>query len=153
MAKSRYREGDWFAVPLRVSGYALGVVARASRRGVLLGYFFGPHFEHCPSLDEVNGLCPGDAILVGRFGHLGLQHGDWAVLGHAAEWDRAQWPTPEFLRYEELTGRSLRVIYDDDDPAEMVREYQVAPGVTEQAPVDSMMGAGFVEIRLTSLLR
>ncbi len=28
MAKQKYEEGDWFAVPLRNGGYALGVVAR-----------------------------------------------------------------------------------------------------------------------------
>ena len=41
MPKASYREGDWFAVPLRDGGYAAGLIARANPKGVLLGYFFG----------------------------------------------------------------------------------------------------------------
>jgi hypothetical protein len=62
-------------------------------------------------------------------------------------WDRRQWPTPVFVRYEELTGRSLRIFYDDDDPNRVLREKQVAPGEAEQAPKDGLMGAGFAEGR------
>lgn len=59
---------------------------------------------------------------------------------------------PVFIRYEELTGRTLRVIYDDADPSHFVREEQVPPGQVEQGPEDDLMGAGFTEIRLTRLL-
>lgn len=148
MAKFVYREGEWFAVPLRTNGYGLGVVARASRRGVILGYFFGPCFERWPSLHDVSWLGSSDAALVGRFGHFGLKRGDWPVLGHVEDWDRARWPMPEFVRYEELTGRSLSVIYDDNDPSRVIGEYPVTPGVAEPG----MIGAGFVEIRLSDLL-
>lgn len=39
MAKINDREGDWFAVPLRKGGYAVGLIAHANPDGVLLGYF------------------------------------------------------------------------------------------------------------------
>jgi hypothetical protein len=32
------------------------------------------------------------------------------------------WPTPVFVRYEELIGRSFHVFYDDDDPSRVLRE-------------------------------
>ena len=51
-----------------------------------------------------------------------------------------------------LTGRSYRVFYDDDDPNKLVREEQVEPGADEQGPKDGLMGAGFAEKALTSLL-
>ncbi|WP_425308290.1 Imm26 family immunity protein [Ammonicoccus fulvus] len=73
MAKINDREGDWFAVPLRKGGYAVGLIARANRDGVLLGYFFGPRREAVPSLSDVEELTPDDAIRVGKFGHLGLK--------------------------------------------------------------------------------
>lgn len=61
-------------------------------------------------------------------------------MGRLHNWDRRDWPTPVFVRYEELTGRSFRVIYDDDDPNKVLKEEQVAPGEAEQAPKDGPMG-------------
>lgn len=148
----KYREGDWFAVPLRDGGFAVGLIARANPRGALLGYFFGPPHVEVPKLQDVAGLEPADAALVRKFGHLGIVHGKWTVLGRLDGWDRRDWPTPVFVRYEELTGRSFRVYYDDDDPNKMLREEQVAPGEAEQGPKDGLMGAGFAEGALTRLL-
>jgi hypothetical protein len=148
----RYTEGDWFAVPLRSDGFAVGVVARANPKGALLGYFFGPRREQRPTLADVTGLLPEHAVLVGMFGHLGIRGGSWPLLGRERGWDRARWPTPVFVRYEELTGRSFHVRYDDSDPARIIDESLVAPGPAEQGPKDGLMGAGFVELRLTALL-
>ena len=152
MAKVSYREGDWFAVPLRDGGFGAGLIARASPGGVLLGYFFGPARPGVPTLGEVADLRPGDAVLVRKFGHLGIVQGRWPLVGRLDGWDRWEWPTPVFVRYEELTGRSFRVFYDDDDPNRVLREEQVAPGEAEQAPKDGLMGAGFAEGALTRLL-
>jgi hypothetical protein len=59
---------------------------------------------------------------------------------------------PVLVRYEELTGRSFKVSYDDDDPNKLIREEQVVPGSDEQGPKDGLMGAGYAEKVLTSLL-
>lgn len=152
MAKVKYREGDWFAVPLLDRGYGTGLIARANPQGVLLGYFFGPPRPQIPELAEVTGLRPADAVLVGKFGHLGITQGKWPLLGQADGWDRRQWPTPVFIRYEELTGRSFHVFYDDDDPSRLLRKERIAPGEAEQAPRDGLMGAGFAENMLSRLL-
>lgn len=153
MARVSYREGDWFAVPLREGGYATGIVARANRDGVLFGYFFGPRRDDVPVLADVEGLQPDDALVVGKFGHLGLKQGKWPILGHREGWDRNSWPMLALVRYEELTGRSFRVFYDDDDPNRLVREEEIPPGLAEQAPSDGLMGAGFVERMLTTATR
>lgn len=152
MARVRYREGDWFAVPLRDGGYAVGAIARANPGGVLLGYFFGPRRPGVPGLEDVAGLEPGDAVLVRKFGHLGIVQGRWPLLGQVDGWDRREWPMPVFVRYEELTGRSFRVFYADDDPNRLLREERVAPGAAEQGPKDGLMGAGFAETILSNLL-
>lgn len=152
MAKTKYREGDWFAVPLREGGYAVGVVARANPQGVLLGYFFGPRREELPSLANVTGATKDDAVLVRKFADVGLQQGRWPILGRLEEWDRAAWPMPVFVRHEELTGRSFKVFYDDDDPNTFLREEPAPPGVAEHAPKDGLMGAGFAEKVLTTAL-
>ena len=152
LPKVSYREGDWFAVPLRDGGFAVGLIARANSGGALLGYFFGPLRPEVPQLHDIADLRHGDAVLVRKFGHLGIRHGSWPLLGRLDGWDRRDWPTPVFVRYEELTGRSFRVFYDDDDPNKVLREEQVPPGQAEQAPKDGLMGAGFAEAALTRLL-
>ncbi|MBO0822458.1 MAG: hypothetical protein J2P27_01210 [Actinobacteria bacterium] len=152
MPRVNYREGDWFAVPLRGVGFGVGLVARANPGGVLLGYFFGPLRFEVPRLEDVADLKPGNAVLIRKFGHLGIVQGKWPLLGRLDGWDRRDWPTPVFVRYEELTGLSFRVFYDDDDPNRVLREEQVAPGSAEQAPKDGLMGAGFAEGALTRLL-
>jgi Immunity protein 26 len=149
MARVNYREGDWFAVPLRDSGFAVGVLARANPDGVLLGYFFGPRRPGVPSLNDVDGLARDDAILIAKFGHLGLKQGKWPILGRLDDWDRTEWPMPAFVRHEELTGRTFKVFYDDNDPNKVVREQPIAAGSAEQEPKDGLMGAGFVEKVLT----
>jgi hypothetical protein len=153
MASVNYREGNWFAVPLRDGGFGVGVVARANPKGALLGYFFGPRRTSVPSIDDVADLKAETALLVGRFGYLGLKHGTWPIIGRIGDWNRTEWPMPVFVRYEQLTGRSFAVFYDDDDPVRLLREEQVAPGTDEQGPKDGLMGAGYVEIVLTETLR
>jgi Immunity protein 26 len=153
MTKQRYIVGDWFAVPLRDGGFAVGVVARASAGGVLLGYFFGPKLVSVPSLDHVAGLAAADAVFVCRFGHLGLRQGEWPLLGGLKGWEPSAWPMPVFVRYEELSGRSLRVFYEDQDPNRLARQQLAPSGEFEQRPTDEMFGAGAVELKLTELLR
>ena len=152
MARVAYREGDWFGVPLRDGGFGIGLIARANPGGVLLGYFFGPMRPDVPKLEDVVGLRPDDAVLVRKFGHLGITQGKWPLIGRTVGWERRYWPTPVFVRYEELTGRSFRVYYDDNNPNKVIREEAVPPGEADQAPKDGLMGAGFAEGALTRLL-
>ncbi len=152
MPKVKYAEGDWFAVPLRDGGFGVGVIARANPDGVLLGYFFGPKRDAPPTISEVADLKPTDAVMVRKFGHLGLTQSKWPVVGSVPGWDRHDWPMPVFVRYEELTGRSFRVFYDDNDPNKVVREEQIDPGAGEQGPKDGLLGAGAVEKVLTGRL-
>jgi Immunity protein 26 len=136
MVKVNYEEGDWFALPLREGGFAVGVVARANPEEALLGYFFGPRRAELPSLADVADLKAADAVFVAKFGHLGITQGKWPLLGRLEGWRREDWPMPVFVRYEELTGRSFRVFYDENDPSKLVREEQVSRGEAEQGPKD-----------------
>jgi Immunity protein 26 len=152
VTKISYSEGDWFGVPLSEGGFATGVVARANRGGILVAYFFGPRSETPPSLTQVAQLTPGDAVLVGAVGDLGLLGGSWPLVGRLPNWKRDEWPIPVFRRYEELTGRSFRVYYDPDDPNKVLREEEVRQGERALGPRDGLMGAGFAERKLSSLL-
>lgn len=151
MARRKFGEGDWFAVPLRDGGFGVGLIARA-KSSILVGYFFGPKRETIPTLSDVASLRTSGAVLVARFGYLGLKEGNWPVLGRHEAWNAKQWPMPVFVRYEELTGRSFNVFYDGTDPNRLLAEEQIPPGLAEQGPSNDLFGAGSLEIRLTRLL-
>lgn len=147
-----YEEGTWFAVPLRSSGYGLGVVARATKRGkVLLGYFFGPRRDVEPTLGAASSLRAADAVLVVRFGDLYLIDKSWPIIGCLPTWRREEWPMPSFVRRDELSGKAWRVEYADDNPNEVIAEEILA---TDSGGLgrDSLLGAGAVEIVLTNRL-
>lgn len=147
-----YSEGDWFAVPLRESGgYGIGVVARHDRRGGVIGYLFNLRRDDIPTLDDVAGLRPSDAIRVMRFGDLGLIRSQWPILGKLEEWRPDDWPIPAFSR-REPTGRAFRVIYSADDLRGPVREEPITEDECDRLPRDALSGAGAVELVLTQLL-
>lgn len=150
--KLPYGEGDWFAVPLRSGGYAVGVVARMAKHGkVLLGYFFGPQRDHLPTLDEVTSLDPARAVRVLRFGDLALLNGEWPIIGRCFEWDRRRWRMPAFVRRNELRRSAWKVEYADDDPNEVAAESPLTSG-GDDIELDALLGAGAVELVLTKLL-
>lgn len=152
-ARLPYAEGDWFAVPLENGGYAVGLVARSGRLGkVLFGYFFGPKREKLPTIDELRGYTAEHAILIGKFGDLGLFEGSWPILGQAGTWERKAWPLPPLARIDVVSGRARKVSYSEDDPSRALSETLCDPQEARQLPRDALMGAGAVEIRLTNLL-
>lgn len=127
-----YREGDWFVVPLRRGGYALGLVARRPRRGtVVLGYFFGPARRKFPTAEELANVRAEHVQLVCRLKDSPLHRGAWQIVGHHAHWRRKDWPMPAFLRREGLSGRRIRIEYDGDNLTTPARE--VAASVPEGA--------------------
>lgn len=149
--KLPYREGAAFAVPLPDGGFALGIVARMAPNGkCLLGYFFGPR-QDTPNFD-LGSLSADAAVLVGRFGDLHLIDGKWKIVGQVPDWDRSRWPLPLFLWRDPLGFLPDRVvIYDEDDLAKLGKWERrlVIPG---GIPEDGLMGAGFVETKLSMLL-
>lgn len=146
-----YSEGTVFLVPLRKGGYARGVVARAGREGkVLLGYFFGPRLQTADAA-EFGDLDPANALLRVRFGDLGLINGEWPIRGRMSDWNRSQWPIPDFVRIDPL-GRKKPVLvrYSDIDPVQIETETFITDSTRLGA--DLMSGYGAVEIRLTKIL-
>ena len=149
--KLPYSEGSVFLVPLKNGGYARGVVARASRHGkVLFGYFFGPLLR---STDIVafDDLDPANAVLCVMFGDLGLINGEWVVRGAVPNWDRTQWPMPDFVRKDPLGFlKPVLVRYCDTDPRRVETEYRIDDD--SGLPTNSLSGYGAVEIKLSKLL-
>jgi hypothetical protein len=150
--RTKISEGLWFAVPLRGGGYGVGVVARRNSEGVLLGYFFGPKRAEVPTDTGIDGLRPEAAILVARVGHLGLRSGEWPVIGGSAAWDRGAWPIPEFGHADLLVEERYTARTYDETLNLFVRERRIGSEEFGGLPADGLMGAGFLEKRLTRLL-
>ncbi|MFC4138502.1 MULTISPECIES: Imm26 family immunity protein [unclassified Microbacterium] len=151
MTTINYSEGDWYAVPIGEKSYGIGLVARLSGTGEVLSYFFGPRCDEVPTLDDVAGYDPSDAVLVGHHGDLSLLDSRWPILGKLPGWDRNLWPMPVFLRRETLSGRVFKVFYDADDPSRWIGDARTSDDA--EGPEDGLMGAGFVEARLSRLLK
>lgn len=151
--KLPYKEGTWFAVPLREGGFAVGVVARATEKGkILLCYFFGPRRMSVPTLEEVESLNSQDAIRKLQVGDLSLINGEWPIIGHSNAWKRADWSMPVFIRRDILRPPRAWLVYrSDTDPNVVVRE-EPAPHEQKGFENDSLSGAGAAEIVLSKML-
>jgi hypothetical protein len=151
----KYDVGQWFAVPLRSGGYALGVIVRGSyRTRGGLGYFFGPRYGEMPLGALTLSLQPIDAILIAWFGDLGIIEGRWPLIDDASPFGRSDWPVPKFGRRAALDpSMGWLVEYDQD-----AQGFDVVQGVRCQAaeivglPEDGVWGADAIEAQLTKLL-
>jgi len=104
-----------------------------------------------PTLVDVAGLHPENAIKRSHVGDLGLIEGTWPVIGELPGWDRTAWSSPAFVRRDELSKCAWRVIYSDADPNVVEREEPVSYDV-DGMEKDGLGGRGFVEQVLTNLL-
>jgi Immunity protein 26 len=152
--KLPYREGTWFAVPLRDGGFAAGIVARAAKKGeVLLCYFFGPRRQSVPRLAEVEKLPAKSACLVIKVGDLGLIRGNWPIIGELASWNRSNWPMPVFIRREMLPPYvNWLVFLSDTDPAKTIKEERT-PHDRPDLREESLFGYGAAEMELSKILK
>lgn len=148
--KVLYKPGDWFAVPLRSDGYALGIVSHVGSGGVLFGYFFGPKLDSLPTQVPTN-IKPEDRIYWSKFGHLGLTKGKWPIIENSQEYDSNNWPMPPMIRVDDSLGVAFLSSYDDLT-LKCIAEEKCDPKLIDKYPYDGLMGAGAVEIRLTNIL-
>lgn len=150
----RYREGDWFAVPLGGEKFALGRIAR-HHRGIVFAYFFAPAFEHLPTLAETERLTADRALTQMLVSHLDLRDGAWPVLGQEEGWDPGAWPMVEFERRVEPPGGSeaLQAIrWDERTLNEEASARPVDPSEAGSRPPDVLSGAGAAVVRLRHAL-
>jgi hypothetical protein len=153
----KYEEGQWFAVPLRNGGFALGIIVRGNfkTKGVL-GYFFGPKYEEIPTGEETISKNKDNALLIGRFGDLGIIEGEWSLIQNGKPFNREEWPVPLFHRVLPFPeGKAVIVEYRQDySGSESPMKETVVPLTDEvtELPDAGLYGSGAVEITLTKLL-
>ncbi len=153
MVKKNYREGSWFAVPLEPSGFAVGLAARNTSRGaIVLAYFFDRRYASPPALSELVDLRPEDAIKVLQVGDLGLIKGEWKLIGRIPDWDRSQWPMPNFVMREPITNRNWMITYSDDDPNRMISRELISDREAAGFEPDVLSGYKAAEKKLSKLV-
>lgn len=145
-----YSEGTCFAVPLRDSGFAKGIVSRYDGEGIVAGFFFGPRHLALPTPVDFDSLHANGAMYVGRFGDLGLLNGEWPIVGTVVPWHRYDWSLPPMGRVEDVSRRGILSSYSD----KLVRisEIPCEIGELSRYPPDVLSGYGAIEIKLTRLL-
>lgn len=152
----KYSEGQWFAVPLKTGGYALGIIVRGNYKTKGgLGYFFGPRYKEVPDERETWLKKPSDAILITWFGDLGIIWGRWPLIPSTRPFRREEWPVPKFKRIDPLNPRRgwlVEYSQDDDGKGLPICETLCDAGDLEGLPEDGVDGYEAVEIVLTHLL-
>lgn len=143
----KYREGDWFLVPIQPRGFGVGRIARLSGHGTVLGYFFGPPVFDWPENDVLEKFVARDATWVRQLGDLFLINGSWP-LRRSMRWIRNEWPIPQFVR---ASGKNSQLVtYTDRLTVENVRP--IAMKGASKYPRDAVSGALAVERVLTRIL-
>ncbi len=145
--KFPWKEGDWVAVPLvRRGGWGVGIIVRMKGRAII-GYFFGPRRPEPPTLEELVGLQPEEAVLIANTGDLGLREKEWLLLGSQPGYARSDWPLPEFGRTD-MCGFHYAVTHDDDDPDEVLRERRITKEECARLPEDVVSGHVALSLKL-----
>ena len=132
--KPKYREGDWFAVPLGDGDYAPGLAARvAPKTKGVLGYLFARRFAQVPTLSEIQNFTPNESARVRLFGDLGLYGGEWPLVGRLPNWDRTLWPIPPLALIRPHAQSYIRVERGPDNPDVVLRQQR---GDFETSPLN-----------------
>jgi hypothetical protein len=151
---ARYKEGDWFGVPLPFNEEALGLAAHVNKKGLVFGYFFGPPFSKNGTRPSVQELSPEVAIWKARFVDSGLKSGRWPILASDENWSKAKWPLPPFAMYDPITGDLLGKAYCSElDLMTHVKVEKCSPEEARKLPIDSVFDELYVVETLSELLQ
>lgn len=150
--KHKYSEGTWFAVPLRNGGFATGIVTRKSPKGgIIVAHYFGPRMDAPSTMEEVGSFSATHALITLRSGDISIKNGLWPIIGHAPNFSRQEWPTPLFIRKQDIGGKAYAMAYDDQDVSVLLDEEPIA--YDANLPPGGLHGDGAVELILTSALK
>lgn len=141
-----YKEGDWFAVPIK-SGYVLARIVRAKKTGgSLLGYFFEPLYKSVPTAEDTIGLKASSAFNIAKFGYLGLVKDNWPIIHRPDTWNRGDWPMPPFGRLNDFVpGRGFVSVYDEDQLERSLSERGVTAEEAMQYPSEGLAGHVYLQ--------
>ena len=149
-----YREGDWFAVPLRSGGYGIGSTARRDRDGGKPSWVTSSAHSISSNLmtSDLVGRTADNAILTCICSDLGLLQKEWPIIDHSSTGKRDDWPMPIFGGISPDKKRAWRSEYSEEDLGVELRSAWTTAEDARRLPEDGLWGYGAVEVRLTKLL-
>jgi hypothetical protein len=103
-------------------------------------------------LDATQGLNTSDAVLIARFGDLGLLRGGWPIIGRQADWNPEEWSVPLFGKVDHVDKTRAWCVEYSDPTLEWVRDIPATPQRVAHLPEDGVDGYLAIEIVLTRLL-
>ena len=152
--RQEYSEGDFFAVPLKTGGFAIGLALCLGIKHDVVARFFGPVRDSLPSLDELKNLREINSAHIEHFLDDGLRDGSWEVIGQYPEWDAYDWPIPKFGWLERSPsnseGQAFEVELDENLRAS--RQKKVSIEHFNTLPYEVLVGSKDVEITLALAL-
>jgi hypothetical protein len=149
-----YKEGDFFAVPLKTGGYGIGIAVCVGPRGTLVGRFFGPVRDSVPAISELENLTETDSIHIEHFRDDGLRDGSWSVIGQHPLWDSYNWPIPRFGWFQPFAdrpgGRAFEMELDEN--LRTFRQKEVPIEHYKALPYEGVVASQAAEITLALVL-
>jgi hypothetical protein len=151
--KNVAKEGRVFAIPLEHTGFGIGVVARASRSGVTLGYFYGDTFGTAQdAAKRIPFLRAKGSILVALFGDLGIRRGKWPLIGAITPWSPELWPVPKFRRVDAMGEKAWIVERDPSNVSRTASETEINVADCQELPDEALYGYQAMEMRLSDAI-
>jgi len=121
-------------------------------QGIIIGYFFGPRYLDVPR--QWGPSTSQDAILVDRFGDMGLRKGQWELVGRVSPWNREEWPVPSFGRIEPLTEppRAWKITYGETLDQNSATMERISLDEARTLPKDGLIGPRGIEKALSRII-
>lgn len=137
-----YNEGDVFFVPAGDLGWMRGIATRLDDHWGVFGYFFLPLFSdpEIGKIEPFKDITLANAVWACKFGGGRLQEAKWPNLGQLPDWNRDEWPMPNFRAYGDIVtlyGNELTPIGSVNlkdykgDPAKLLPDGVCGPGAVE----------------------
>lgn len=121
------KEGDVISIKLDDGRSALGVLARVETAhprkpyGIFV-YFFGP-YDHLNSLNHIlQSLSPATAVCRLNTSALHIYSGQWQTLSTIPNWNRADWPFPDFYTKNYFTNKLWRCVINEENLVSIIRQ-------------------------------
>jgi hypothetical protein len=148
--KRRYKQGDWFHVPLGSENDAIGIITAASGSR-LFGYFFVVPAGSIPEPAELKALHARDAIACALFSGDGLEQARWRIVATSLVFEADRWPFPEFATRGAFGRSWIRQIYDPQT-LRIASRKAVSPEAAAHLPDARFASPLELEARLRALI-
>jgi hypothetical protein len=130
---NKVSEGNIISIPIDDGRYAVGVLARVETArprkpyGIFV-YFFGPFNDPDRAVVKPIYLNPKHYVIRLNTSALDIYSGVWKWLGVIDQWDRNEWPFPDFCQHTKGERTFYRIRYDENDLATQIFRVRMLDG-------------------------